>query len=646
MHRDMKGGGILHGLRGKQISLILIALVCTTIFVWAWDRSSFLTTFVPAEDQLLVPSPDAPDATSTKPEISVKEEILPAVTEEDLKTDQEDKSSNEATIINSPTKTTPETDDSLKENVSNEDLETESRSDQADKNMDADSITKSSTNTDDGNKIDSSTENKGGENDAEEAGKTSEVVTLSDSSTTTPDKIIDDLNQITSSAEKKGVGASDGELGTEQAEKSPESVPSVVSDTESTTKATIDDNDKTAEQKDITMVVSQTEKNPEKDLEEERKSDATKVFDNSVSSANQTFSEGAKNDNSAASDKKKKETCDYAKGRWEEGKPLYSGFGCKQWLSGMWACRLTQRTDFAYEKFRWKPFSCEMPEFDGESFLKRMKDKTIAIIGDSLGRQQFQSLMCMVTGGEFREDVVDVGWEYGLVKARGAARPDGWAYRFPTTNTTILYYWSASLCDLEPINPGDKATDWAMHLDRPPAFLRRYLDRFDVLVLNTGHHWNRGKLNANRWVMHVGGVRNTDRKLAEIGRAKNFTVYSVVKWVDQQLPTHPRLKAFFRTISPRHFFHGDWNTGGSCDNTVPLAGGKEVTQDESLDHSASGAVIGTKVKLLDITAISQLRDEGHISRYSIKATPGMQDCLHWCLPGIPDTWNELMIAQL
>ncbi|KAI3938859.1 hypothetical protein MKW92_012482 [Papaver armeniacum] len=635
MHRDMKGG-LLHGLRGKQISLILIALVCTTIFVWAWDRSSFLTTFVPAEDQLFVPSPDAPDVRSTIPEINVKEEILPAVTEEDLKTDQDDKSPNEATIINSPTKTTPERDDSVKENVSNTDLEGELRTDQADKNEDADSTTKSPTNTDDGSKIDSSTENKGGENDAEEAGKTSEVVTLSDSSTTTPDKIIDDLNEITSSAEKKGgVAASDGELGTEQAEKSSEIVPSVSSDTKSTTKASIDDNDKTAEQKDITMVVSQTETSPKKDLEEEKKSDATKVFDNSVSSANQTFSQGAENHNSIAANMKKKETCDYAKGRWEEGKPLYSGFGCKQWLSGMWACRLTQRTDFAYEKFRWKPFSCEMPEFDGESFLKRMKDKTIALIGDSLGRQQFQSLMCMVTGGEFREDVVDVGWEYGLVKARGAARPDGWAYRFPSTNTTILYYWSASLCDLEPINPVTKPqTGLCIWID--PAFLRRYLDRFDVL----------GKLNANRWVMHVGGVRNTDRKLAEIGRAKNFTVYSIVKWVDQQLPTHPRLKAFFRTISPRHFFHGDWNTGGSCDNTVPLAGGKEVTQDESLDHSASGAVRGTKVKLLDITAISQLRDEGHISRYSIKATPGMQDCLHWCLPGIPDTWNELMIAQL
>jgi hypothetical protein len=45
-----------------------------------------------------------------------------------------------------------------------------------------------------------------------------------------------------------------------------------------------------------------------------------------------------------------------------------------------------------------------------------MQDKTIAFIGDSLGRQQFQSLMCMATGGEWRADVEDVGKEYGLFK--------------------------------------------------------------------------------------------------------------------------------------------------------------------------------------------------------------------------------------
>ncbi|XP_061346854.1 protein trichome birefringence-like 14 [Gastrolobium bilobum] len=342
------------------------------------------------------------------------------------------------------------------------------------------------------------------------------------------------------------------------------------------------------------------------------------------------------------------EVCNYAKGRWvaDNRRPLYSGFNCKQWLSSMWSCRMTQRPDFSFEGYSWRPEKCDMPEFDRSIFLRKMQDKTIAFIGDSLGRQQFQSLMCMATGGEQSPEVQNVGWEYGLVKPRGAIRPDGWAYRFPKTNTTILYYWSASLCDLEPLNVTDKQTNIAMHLDRPPAFMRRFLHRFDVLVLNTGHHWNRGKLNANRWVMHVNGKLNEDKKIAQIANAKNLTIYSVVRWLDLQLVSHTRLKAFFRTISPRHFFNGDWNTGGSCDNTIPLTNGSEILQQGSSDPIIEGALKGTKIKILDITAISQLRDEAHMSRYTIRGTLNSSDCLHWCLPGIPDTWNELLVAQI
>ncbi|KAK1264899.1 hypothetical protein QJS04_geneDACA011317 [Acorus gramineus] len=365
------------------------------------------------------------------------------------------------------------------------------------------------------------------------------------------------------------------------------------------------------------------------------------------SSANANSHEKGDGESSVESTTTEK-VCNYAKGKWvaDVRWPLYSGFGCKQWLSEMWACRLTQRANFSYEGYRWIPFNCEMPDFEGSAFLRRMRDKTVALVGDSLGRQQFQSLMCMVSGGRESPEVLDVGIEYGLVKPRGAIRPNGWAFRFPSTNTTILYYWSASLCELEPLNRSDPLTSYAMHLDRPATFLQQYLHRFDVLVLNTGHHWNRGKISANRWVMHVGGAPNNDRKLAQIGEAKNFTVYSVVRWLDSLLPRHPRLKAFFRTISPRHFMNGDWNSGGSCDNTIPLAGGSEVKQDGSADPVAEGAVKGTRVRLLDITALSQLRDECHISRYSVKSSTGVNDCLHWCLPGVPDTWNELLFAQI
>jgi GDSL/SGNH-like Acyl-Esterase family found in Pmr5 and Cas1p len=109
----------------------------------------------------------------------------------------------------------------------------------------------------------------------------------------------------------------------------------------------------------------------------------------------------------------------------------------------------------------------------------RMQQKTLAFVGDSLGRQQFQSIMCMITGGKPAPQVLDVGWEFGLVKARGALRPDGWAYRFPRTNTTVLFYWSASLCELQPLlNESDpKSVSYALHLDRPVTFLKKYLDR-------------------------------------------------------------------------------------------------------------------------------------------------------------------------
>ncbi|CAN1151658.1 Protein trichome birefringence-like 10 [Linum perenne] len=41
------------------------------------------------------------------------------------------------------------------------------------------------------------------------------------------------------------------------------------------------------------------------------------------------------------------------------------------------------------------------------------------------------------------------------------------------------------------------------------------------------------------------------------------------------------------------------------------------------------------------------RKDGHSSLYYLSSQPAplrKQDCSHWCLPGVPDSWNELVYA--
>ena len=62
------------------------------------------------------------------------------------------------------------------------------------------------------------------------------------------------------------------------------------------------------------------------------------------------------------------------------------------------------------------------------------------------------------------------------------------------------------------------------------------------------------------------------------------------------------------------------------------------------------------VHFVDITALSELRKDAHTSIYKRQwsqptaeqlADPKTYaDCVHWCLPGLQDTWNELLYSKL
>lgn len=52
------------------------------------------------------------------------------------------------------------------------------------------------------------------------------------------------------------------------------------------------------------------------------------------------------------------------------------------------------------------------------------------------------------------------------------------------------------------------------------------------------------------------------------------------------------------------------------------------------------------LNVLDVTGMSSRRKDGHSSIYYLSppASFHKQDCSHWCLPGVPDSWNELFYA--
>ena len=78
-------------------------------------------------------------------------------------------------------------------------------------------------------------------------------------------------------------------------------------------------------------------------------------------------------------------------------------------------------------------------------------------------------------------------------------------------------------------------------------------------------------------------------------------------------------------------------------------------------HGAAEAVLRTMrrvpVHLVDITALSEFRKDAHTSEHTLRqgklltteqqADPRtFADCIPWCLPGPPDTWNHFLYAQI
>lgn len=110
-------------------------------------------------------------------------------------------------------------------------------------------------------------------------------------------------------------------------------------------------------------------------------------------------------------------------------------------------------------------------------------------------------------------------------------------------------------------------------------------------------------------------------------------------------------------ITPSNFLvcfnrGGQWNAGGHCREAL-----RPISETSSTSYPEKNIILEEvlrqmkiPVTLLNITNLSDYRVDGHPSVYGRRPgksySSGGQDCSHWCLPGVPDTWNELLYFLL
>ncbi|XP_066384404.1 xylan O-acetyltransferase 6-like [Miscanthus floridulus] len=350
------------------------------------------------------------------------------------------------------------------------------------------------------------------------------------------------------------------------------------------------------------------------------------------------------------------ETCDLYRGSWvydEVNAPVYKEGEC-EFLTEQVTCMRNGRRDDSYQKWRWQPTDCDLPRFDARLLLQRLRNKRLMFVGDSLNRNQWESMVCLV------QSVIPKGAKTLTKFVNGGSSNVFYAHEY---NATVEFYWAPFLVESNSDNPKvhsvpDRVIQW--HAIARHA--RNWLG-VDYLVFNTYIWW----LNTLDMKVLKGSFDQGSTEYVEVDRpvAYKEVLKTWAKWVDRNIDPN-RTTVFFMGMSPNHITPEAWGNqdGIKCAmETLPITN-RSASLDVGTDwrlYAGAQEVLPTlrrvPVHFVDITALSELRKDAHTSVHTLRQgkllTPEQQadprtyaDCIHWCLPGLPDTWNQFLYARI
>ncbi|XP_054807300.1 protein trichome birefringence-like 19 [Prosopis cineraria] len=342
--------------------------------------------------------------------------------------------------------------------------------------------------------------------------------------------------------------------------------------------------------------------------------------------------------------------CDLFTGEWVPNAkaPYYSNTTC-------WAihehqnCLKYGRPDSEFLKWRWKPNGCDLPIFNPFQFLEIVRGKSMAFVGDSIGRNQMQSMICLLSRAEWPIDVSLTQDDYFK------------RWKYPNYNFTMATFWTPHLVKSKEADSGGPTNSgiYNLYLDEPDDKWATQIADFDYIILNGGHWFMRSMVFYEKQTVvgcHYCLLPNVPDLTMYYGYRKAFrTAFKTILNTENFKGI-----TFLRTFAPSHFENGLWNEGGNCVRTKPFKSNEVQLQGIDLEFymiqmeeykiaMKEARKKGLNIRVFDTTQAMLMRPDGHPSRYGHKAEENVtlyNDCVHWCLPGPIDTWSDILLEML
>ncbi|KAK7309510.1 hypothetical protein RJT34_06300 [Clitoria ternatea] len=125
-----------------------------------------------------------------------------------------------------------------------------------------------------------------------------------------------------------------------------------------------------------------------------------------------------------------------------------------------------------------EPSECSLPRFEPNTFLQLIENKHVAFVGDSLARNQIESLLCISTAS----------------KPNRVYHPGSRTWHFSSHNASLSFYLSPFL--VEGVHRGKAGQNYnTMNLDHVNKRWARDMDQMDMIVLSIG-----------RWFLNIPSV--------------------------------------------------------------------------------------------------------------------------------------------